>query len=73
MFNKYGVLKRDSYFDYNSNKLFHEISAHLISDGKELSIIELMALERHYHGMVSGAFADYIVRRQMELKKESED
>jgi len=70
MINEYGVLKRNCIFDMLSDNIYKDIRSHLKSDGVDLSIKDLMVLERHFHGIVSGCFADYILRRQVELKKQ---
>ena len=70
LFNEYGVIKHNSYFDYHIEKTADGIQAALLSDGPDLSISEIMILQRYYSMTVANTFSTYILRRQVEKRKQ---
>ena len=68
IFNEFGVIKHNSYFDYTGDKLAELIRVALISDGLDLTIPEVMILQRHYTMTVQNTFSSYILRRQAEKR-----
>jgi len=71
IFNDYGVLINDDILS-NVNKTFDTLRAFLASE-PELTLQELMILERCFHGSVSGAFADRILRQAVFKRKAERD
>lgn len=68
IFNEFGVIKRNNYFDYHMDKIAGEIESALISDGVDLTIPDIMILQRHYDMLVANVFSSYILRRQEERR-----
>ncbi len=70
IFNEFGVIKHNHYFDFHIDKTADSIQAALLSDGVDLSIPEIMILQRHYTMTVTNVFVFYILRRQVEKHKQ---
>jgi len=70
IFNEYGVIKRNNFFDYHMDKTAKDIREALLSDADDLSIPEIMILQRHYDMTVANVFSSYILRRQVEKRKQ---
>ena len=69
IFNEFGVIKHNSFFDYHMEKTADALQSALLSDGIDLSIPEIMILQRHYTMAVQNVFSTYILRRQVEKRK----
>ena len=68
-FNEYGVLIHADSKKIDED-IYQQLRKWLQKEAPNLNIQELMMLERHFIGSIKGAFADNILRKQMQKKKE---
>lgn len=69
-FNEYGVLV-DEDFENHASKIYEQIMAFLIAESSEITISDLMLLQRYYIGTIEGAFAVKILERQIKKRKDN--
>ena len=68
--NEYGVIKNVEILD-NINAMYDIVIKFLRQKESELTLQELMVLQRHYSMNIDGAFCDVILKKQFENKQRS--
>jgi len=69
IFNEYNVLVNKE-IKKQADSIYDDIRSFFLNK-PDLTITELMLLQRHYEGMISGIFADRILQKQLKLRKEN--